>query len=94
MKHAVDSLQKAGFRDLKLVVAAFNVLGEYFHPTYADNLRMTDAIAATCKLGIEFKPAMSDSTMGTHAVYSPKNRDKTADFNKHLCLGACPRIGS
>lgn len=85
--HAIDSLLCSGFKDLKSIVAAFDLLGQDFYNTYTGNQRMESAKAAAETLKITFKPKMSETGMGTHPVYNREYSGRSADFNRHLCLG-------
>lgn len=89
--HGEKSLLDSGFKDIKLIVAAFDLLAIEYHQTYANKLRIDDAIAATEAIGIEFKPSMSDTTMGNHPIYQRQYNNRPADFSRHLCMGTSRR---
>lgn len=86
-QHAVDSLMDSPYKDIKRIVSAFDLLGDQFYQVYAYGLRMDEAKAASSAVNIEFKPSMSDTSMGRHAVYDRKYNGRDVDFNRHLCIG-------
>lgn len=86
-----ESLLDSGFKDIKQIVTVFDLLANKYHKVYSNKLRMDDAMEATNAVGIEFKPSMSDTTMGNHPIYQRKYNNRPADFNRHLCMGTSRR---
>ncbi|WP_415905572.1 hypothetical protein ACMXYW_05915 [Neptuniibacter sp. QD48_55] len=86
-QHATDSLIDSQFKDIKKVVKALDLLGHDFFQVFSYGLRMDKAKAAAQAANIEFKPSMSDVSMGKHSIYDRKYKEGKADFNRHLCIG-------
>lgn len=85
--HAVDSILESPFRDLRKIIASFDILGEEFYQCFAYDQRLHDATKALAEINVEFKPQISEKAKGRHNIYKRPYRNRTANFDKHLCLG-------
>ncbi len=85
--YAKQSLEESVYKDLKRVVKAFDLLGNESYQVFKYSQRMSLMTDKLDELSIEFKPSMSDVSMGRFPVYDRDYKDRKADFNKHLCLG-------
>lgn len=86
--HAEDSLLKSPYKDIKKLVAVIDILAENFYDCLEHGSRMEDSIKKLEFYNSEFKPMLSDKAKGRHEIYKRQYNGRTANFDKHICLGS------
>lgn len=86
--HAEASLIESPYKNIKKLVSVIDILAKEFFDCFNHGLRMEDSVKALEACNTEFKPMLSDQAKGRHEIYKRKYLGRTANFDKHICLGS------
>jgi hypothetical protein len=86
--HAEASLIASPYKNIKKLISVIDIIAKEFFDCFNHGLRMEDSVKALEACNAEFKPMLSDKAKGRHDVYKRMYLGRTANFDKHICLGS------
>jgi hypothetical protein len=84
---ALDSLLGSQYLDIKKLVQVFDILSTEFYGNYKFNTGLDFALEKLKVTNSVFKPKLSISSKSNSSVFDTKYKNRSANFDRHICLG-------